>query len=131
MFNRHGFRGGGREGQSLHPPKFSRFFPNYITNEGILKLKTTSLKENEVRDLCFTATNGLSLHIAKVHPSTVLMSCDTCGKGFHSRGNLEKHVQSDHGPKEILKEDESQPMDIDFDESIRLSKLQDEKVILR
>ena len=70
------------------------------------------------------------MHIAKVHPSTVLMSCDTCGKGFHSRGNLEKHVQSDHGPKEILKEDELQPMDIDFDESKRLSKLQDEKVIL-
>ena len=58
------------------------------------------------------------------------MSCDTCGKGFHSRGNLEKNVQSYHRSKETLKEDESQPMDIDIDESKRLSKLQDEKVIL-
>ena len=69
------------------------------------------MKKNEVKcsvcDLCFTTTNGLSLHIAKVHPSTVLMSFDTCGKGFHSRRNLEKHVQSDHGPKETLKKDES------------------------
>ena len=40
-------------------------------------------------------------------------------------------MQSDHGQKKTLKEDESQPIDIDFEESKRLSKLQDEKVILK
>ena len=56
------------------------------------------VKDIEMGDLCcelcnmnFQTTKSLCSHVAKFHLGNVLYKCESCGKGFMSKGGIEGH----------------------------------------
>ena len=57
------------------------------------------MKDIEMGDLCcelcninFQTTKSLCSHVAKFHLGNVLYKCESCGKGFMSKGGIEGHI---------------------------------------
>ena len=52
----------------------------------------------ELCNMKFKRTKSLHSYVAKCHLGDVLYKCDTCGKGFMSKGGIEGH-KSQHLPE--------------------------------